>query len=83
MGGGGLITANLVYGVVGYNPSVYDARPMGLLDWAEGTLYTGLLLAALGCAVLRLTGTTLAPQALAGRRSPVVAPHAAPARSAG
>ena len=58
-----LLTLNLVFGVVGYYPRVYAARPMGLLDWAEGTAYTGLLLAALGCVVLNLTGTTLAASA--------------------
>lgn len=56
---GALLVVNLVYGVVGYYPMVYAARPLGLLDWLEGTLYTGLLLAALGCAILRLSGTTL------------------------
>lgn len=55
-----LLVACLVYGVTGYYPTVYAARPMGLLDWLEGTLYTGLLLAALACALLRLTGTTVA-----------------------
>ncbi|SDS54328.1 hypothetical protein SAMN04488543_1931 [Friedmanniella luteola] len=56
-----LLVAVLVYGVTVYYPTVHAARPMGLLDWVEGTLYTGLLLAALGCALLRLTGTTVAP----------------------
>jgi hypothetical protein len=55
-----VLTLNLVYGVVGYYPTVYAARPLNVLDWLEGTLYTGLLLAALGCTALRLTGTALA-----------------------
>jgi hypothetical protein len=54
-----VLTLNLVYGVVGYYPTVYSARPLNVLDWLEGTLYTGLLLAALGCTALRLTGTAL------------------------
>ena len=58
---GVLLTLNLVYGVVGYYPAVYAARPMNVLDWLEGTAYTGLLLAALGCTILHLSGTTLAP----------------------
>lgn len=58
---GVLLLLNLVYGVVGYYPGVYAARPLGVLDWLEGTAYTGLLLAALGCIVLQLSGTTLAP----------------------
>ena len=61
-----LLTLNLVYGVVGYYPAVYAARPMNLLDWLEGTLYTGLLLAALGCTVLQLSGATLSPTPRAG-----------------
>jgi hypothetical protein len=61
-----LLTVNLVYGVVGYYPAVYAARPMNLLDWLEGTLYTGLLLAALGCTVLQLIGATLSPSPRAG-----------------
>ena len=56
-----LLVAVLVNGVTVYYPTVHAARPMGLLDWLEGTLYTGLLLAALACALLRLTGTTVAP----------------------
>jgi hypothetical protein len=56
---GVVVTANLAFGVVVYYPTVHAARPMDLFDWAEGTLFTGLLLAALGCTVLRLTGTTL------------------------
>jgi hypothetical protein len=56
---GVVVTANLVFGVFVYYPMVHAARPMDLFDWAEGTLFTGLLLAALGCTVLRLTGTTL------------------------
>jgi len=56
---GALELLGLVYGIVGYYPTVYAARPLEVLDWLEGTLYTGLLLAALGCTVLRLTGSTL------------------------
>ena len=56
---GAVLVANLVYGVTAYYPQVYAARPLNVIDWLEGTLYTGLLLAALGCTVLRLNGTTL------------------------
>lgn len=60
---GVLLILNLVYGVAGYYPGVYAARPLNVLDWLEGTVYTGLLLAALGCTVLKLSGTTLTPSA--------------------
>jgi VanZ family protein len=58
---GVVLLANLAYGVAGYYPRVYAARPFDVVDWLEGTLYTGLLLAALGCIVLQLSGTTLRP----------------------
>jgi hypothetical protein len=59
---GAVVTANLLFGVIGYYPMVHATRPMDLFDWAEGTLFTGLLLAALGCCtVLRITGATLTP----------------------
>ena len=56
---GTLLLLNLIYGVAGYYPRVYAAREMNVLDWLEGTVYTGLLLAALGCTVLRLSRITL------------------------
>ena len=59
---GVLLTVNLGYGVVGYYPMVYAARPLTPLDWLEGTAYTGLLLTALGCTVLRLTEVRLTPR---------------------
>ena len=67
-----LLILNLVYGVVGYYPTVYAARPLNVLDWLEGTLYTGLLLAALGCTALRLTGTVLSvePRDMSDARAP-------------
>jgi hypothetical protein len=70
-----LLVLNLVFGVVAYFPGVHAARPMNVLDWAEGTAYTGLLLAALGCVVLNLTGTTLAPTPREGSAAPSAAGH--------
>jgi len=45
---GFVTSAQLVYAVVGYYPTVYAARPLGFLDWLEGTVYTGLQLVVLG-----------------------------------
>lgn len=80
-----LLILNLVYAVVGYYPTVYAARPLGFLDWLEGTLYTGLLMAALGCTVLRLTGTVLSAgpgrqEAAHSERVPQAGPRSGAAR---
>ncbi len=56
-----LSTGLLTYAVVGYYPMIHAARPMVLLDWLEGTLFTGALLLVLGLAVLRLGGVALTP----------------------
>ncbi|WP_336923205.1 hypothetical protein [Aquipuribacter sp. SD81] len=37
-----------------YWPLVYDARPLEVWDWLEGTWFTALLLLVCACAVLRL-----------------------------
>lgn len=65
----GLLTTGLLaYGVVGYYPMIHAARPMGLLDWLEGTLFTGTLLLVIALAALRLSGVALVPApAPAGR----------------
>jgi peptidoglycan/LPS O-acetylase OafA/YrhL len=59
--------AVLVEAVTYYYPTAYDARPLEFWDWLEGTLFTGLLLVALGCCVLRLLDATLTAEPT-GRR---------------
>lgn len=54
-----IMLLQLVYAVVGYYPMIQAARPMVLLDWIEGTFYTGALVAVLALATLRLTGVAL------------------------
>ena len=65
-----LMTLLLAYGVVGYYPRVSAVRPMDRLDWLEGTLYTGALLAVLALAALRLTGTALSAHRQSSTRAP-------------
>jgi hypothetical protein len=55
----GALTVTLVNAVAGYYPTVYAARPMDVVDWLEGTVFTGLVTAALVLTVLRLAGATL------------------------
>ncbi len=69
-GVGTLLLLNLAYGVASYYPAVHAAQGMNVLDWLEGTLYTGLLLAALGLTVLRLSRVTLSATVSASRNAP-------------
>lgn len=55
------VPANLLYGAVVLYPDVVRAREMRVVDWLEAFAFSGLLVAVLLLAVLRLRGTDLRP----------------------